>query len=218
MPGLCGIVKLGGSLARHPKLSAWLAAIAGDGRAWLVVPGGGPFADAVRTLQAALGFDDRVAHAAAILSMQQYALFLAAREPRLMPVERPAEIAAAAASGRAMLWLPWAMVGRDGSIEASWRVSADSLALILAIRLAAPELVLVKAAALPAPPVTLAELAARGILDPAFSELASGYRGCIRLARAEAPQTLAGGGLIPTREPLLAASGDPTLHRCGVRE
>ncbi|MCS6877803.1 MAG: hypothetical protein RMK73_11595 [Geminicoccaceae bacterium] len=206
------IVKLGGSLAGSPRLDPWLRAIAEAPEPRLLVPGGGPFADAVRALQPRLGFDDRVAHGAAVLAMQQYALWLAAREPRLVPVEREEEIARAARAGRAMLWLPWAMAGRDATIEASWRITSDSLALLLAIRLGVPELLLVKAAALPEGPVALAALAEEGILDPAFPELARGYRGRIRLARAERPETLGEGGLEPERPPLRSRAGAPKLE------
>lgn len=215
VPALAAIVKLGGGLAREPALSHWLAAIVEAPRPRLVVPGGGPFADAVRTLQPRLGFDDRTAHAAAILAMQQYALVLAELEPRLVPVEAEPEIEAAAVAGRSAIWFPWAMIGRDPTIEASWRVTSDSLSLLLAIRLGVPELLLVKAAALPALPIGLESLAERGLLDEAFPELARGYRGRIRLASVCAPEALAQGGLAPDRAGLPGAAGVATLDRAG---
>ena len=58
------IVKIGGSLARdEARLRALLAGIA-DGREGpcVVVPGGGPFADAVRDVQLRLRFPDALAH------------------------------------------------------------------------------------------------------------------------------------------------------------
>lgn len=215
VPAPAAIVKLGGSLAESPALAAWLAAIAEEDAARLVVPGGGPFADAVRDLQPRLGFDDRAAHAMAILAMQQYALFLVGLEPRLVPVEDEAEIAAAAAAGRSAIWLPWAMIGRDPGIEASWRITSDSLSLLLAIRLGVPELVLVKAAALPAAPIDLDTLAGRSLLDAAFAALARGYRGRIRLAPASATETLREGGVEPARAGLPGGGAVATLDRAG---
>ncbi|MCX8101077.1 MAG: aspartate/glutamate/uridylate kinase [Geminicoccaceae bacterium] len=215
VPAPRAIVKLGGSLARDPALARWLAAIAEAPEPRLVVPGGGPFADAVRTLQPRLGFDDRVAHGAAILAMQQYALLLAAIEPRLILVEREDEIAEAARSRRSTIWLPWAMIGRDPALEASWRVTSDSLALLLAIRLAVPELLLVKSAALPEVAVELETLAERGVLDEAFAGLARGYRGTIRLAHAAEPETLARGGFEPERSDLPGGSAVATLREAG---
>ncbi|MEJ5231682.1 MAG: hypothetical protein WHV64_05750 [Geminicoccaceae bacterium] len=212
VPALAAVVKLGGSLAGEPALPRWLAAIAEGPVPRLVVPGGGPFADAVRALQPRLGFDERTAHGAAILAMQQYALVLAAMEPRLVPVEGPAEIAQAARAGRSMLWLPWATIGRDPTIEASWRVTSDSLSLLLAIRLAVPELLLVKTATLPPAPVDLERLSAQGILDEAFPELARTYRGRIRLASLFELEALEKGGLAPSRAGLPRDGGPATLR------
>ncbi len=212
VPALAAVVKLGGSLASEPALPRWLAAIAEGLVPRLVVPGGGPFADAVRALQPRLGFDERTAHGAAILAMQQYALVLAAIEPRLVPVEGPAEIAEAARAGRSMLWLPWATIGRDPTIEASWRVTSDSLSLLLAIRLAVPELLLVKAATLPPAPIDLERLAAQGILDEAFPELARTYRGRIRLAALFELGALEKGGLEPSRAGLPHGNGPARLR------
>lgn len=184
------IVKLGGSLAREPALRSRLAAIVAEtGTARLIVPGGGPFADAVRALQPVLGFDELAAHRMAILAMQQHGLHLAGLEPRLRLVENAADIARLRADGAAGVWLPWAMIGRDTSIPASWDVTSDSLALILATRLRADGLVLVKAAGLPdeiaAAPfldaARIAALAEAGILDPVFPALARGFRGLVRV-------------------------------------
>jgi aspartokinase-like uncharacterized kinase len=215
VPALAAVVKLGGSLAGDPALPRWLAAIAEGPVPRLVVPGGGPFADAVRALQPRLGFDERTAHGAAILAMQQYALVLAAIEPRLLLVEGGAEIAEAARAGRSMLWLPWATIGRDPTIEASWRVTSDSLSLVFAIRLAVPELLLVKAAVLPEEPVELERLADAGILDRAFPELARAYSGRIRIAPACEPGTLDRGGLEPSRVGLPSGGGPVTFRGAG---
>ena len=78
------VVKLGGSLFDAPALRQRLAELATlPGPARIVVPGGGPFADAVRALQPALAVGDLVAHRMAILAMQQFGLALQAIEPRL---------------------------------------------------------------------------------------------------------------------------------------
>ncbi len=71
------VVKLGGSHARSPWLTDWLRAIAEDARRVVVVPGGGPFADAVRDLQPVMGFDDAAAHDMGLLAMAQYGRALA---------------------------------------------------------------------------------------------------------------------------------------------
>ncbi|MGD9508809.1 MAG: hypothetical protein AB7X49_09705, partial [Geminicoccaceae bacterium] len=126
------VVKLGGSLhdarALRPRL-AELATMPGPPR--IVVPGGGPFADAVREVQPRLGFDDLAAHRMAILAMQQYGLALQSLEPRLTLAQTEAELGTA----HAAIWLPWAMAGLTAEIEPSWAVTSDSLAAWLATRL-----------------------------------------------------------------------------------
>ena len=70
------VIKLGGSHASGPHIRDWLAAIAAEKRRIVIVPGGGPFADAVRSTQASLGFDDSAAHDMALMAMAQFGRFL----------------------------------------------------------------------------------------------------------------------------------------------
>jgi 5-(aminomethyl)-3-furanmethanol phosphate kinase len=150
----------------------------------VVVPGGGPFADTVRDAQARAGFGDLAAHRMAILAMQQYGLMLQALEPRL----GLAEVERGLRGPGAVVWLPWRMVGRLETVEASWDVTSDSLALWLARRIGAPRLVLVKSAPLPASGAAgAAGLAAAGVVDPAFPRLLAAYPGEVRcLGRGDA--------------------------------
>ncbi|MDX6749852.1 aspartate/glutamate/uridylate kinase [Geminicoccaceae bacterium 1502E] len=181
------IVKIGGSLMDAPALHPWLATIAGtEGPARLVVAGGGPFADQVRAAQQRLGFDDLAAHRMAILAMQQYGLALQSLEPRLGLVESAEGIAELRQGGGRAVWLPWRMIGTDRTIEPSWDITSDSLALILARRLAAERLVLVKSATMQAG-TDLASLAAAGVVDAAFTRLAAGFEERIAFAHRDAP-------------------------------
>ena len=74
------VVKIGGSLLAHAEASTrcWRAVAAAPRRV-LIVPGGGPFADAVRDVDAALALGDDAAHWMAVLAMDQYAQLLASR-------------------------------------------------------------------------------------------------------------------------------------------
>lgn len=168
------IVKLGGSLADSGGLESWLALLRarGGGRV-VIVPGGGGFAEAVRTEQKRLGFSDLAAHRMAVLAMEQYALLLLDLAPDLSPCVSPAAMRMALAAGRVGLWLPSRMVDADPTIATSWDITSDSLAAWLARRIAAEHLVLVKSTAVPPPPVDAAALAARGIVDPAFPAYAA---------------------------------------------
>ena len=180
------VVKLGGSLHDAPALRLRRAELAtAPGPARVVVPGGGPFADAVRALQPALGAGDLAAHRMAILAMQQFGLALQALEPRLALAETEGELRA----GRATVWLPWRLAGREPAIAASWDVTSDSLACWLAARLGAAALVLVKSAPVATGERAAAELVASGLLDPAFPGFAARFAGEIRIAGRDSDHT-----------------------------
>ncbi|MEJ0074438.1 MAG: hypothetical protein WDO17_03170 [Alphaproteobacteria bacterium] len=191
--GALTIVKLGGSHAFAPQLRAWLDAIASHAGSIVLVPGGGPFADAVRDAQPRIGFDDDAAHRMALLAMEQFGCALASLDARLALANSLAEIDNAIAKRRVPVWLPTHMALTAQDIPWSWDVTSDSLAAWLAGALGASRIVLVKhaASALRAP-----ELAARGIVDPAFPGFLArsgvplvvlGADDYARLARAEEP-------------------------------
>jgi 5-(aminomethyl)-3-furanmethanol phosphate kinase len=169
------IVKLGGSLAAAGTLGAWLDAVIAQGAGrFVIVPGGGGFADAVRAAQRRHGFSDRAAHRMALLAMEQYALQLLDLAPTLCPAASAAEIAVGLAAGRVALWFPQRMVAADPAIAESWDVASDSLAAWLARRLGARRLVLVKSAPPPPPPLSPKRLAALDLVDAAFPDYAEG--------------------------------------------
>ena len=60
-----------------------MTAIAAEAGSIAIVPGGGPFADAVRTAQASMGYDDRAAHAMALMAMAQFGCALQSLNPAL---------------------------------------------------------------------------------------------------------------------------------------
>lgn len=173
------VVKLGGSHAFSPHLLAWLRAIeAVAGRA-ILVPGGGPFADAVRTAQPAMGFDDVAAHDMALLAMAQYGRALVALGRGLVMADSLGAMHAALAVARVPVWSPMAML-RDADIPASWAVTSDSLALFLARLLNAERVVLVKPRAAAAD-ANFPELVREGLVDEAFPQFRAAYAGAVRL-------------------------------------
>jgi dihydroneopterin aldolase len=167
MPGRgLTVVKLGGSHAFAPHLADWIAAIATHVGRIVVVPGGGPFADAVRATQPKIGFDDDAAHRMALLAMEQYGCALASLNPRFVLAESRAEIDRNLAAGRIPIWLPTRMVLAASEIPWSWDVTSDSLAAWLAGTLQAARLLLVKHAA--DETVSAETLVRRGVVDAAF--------------------------------------------------
>lgn len=164
------ILKLGGSLGERDELPLWLEAMAGCNV--VVVPGGGRFADTVREAQGRWRFDDRVAHAMAILGMAQYGRMLQGICPRLRLGEDRATIEHWLACGESVVWLPGGEVLAERCLAASWDLTSDSLAAWLARQWSAKRLLLVKSVT-PAPRISkLGDLVAAGVIDRAFPTIA----------------------------------------------
>ena len=171
------VVKFGGSLFGSPERQSLLRLAARAGA--VLVPGGGPFADAVRDAQPALAFGDGAAHAMAMLAMAQAAHLLHEAEPALALCGDAPEIAAALARGEGAIWRPAALdVAPD--LPASWDVTSDSLALWLAVELRAARLMLLKSAAAE-PSETFEALAERGVVDPCAPALARRFAGALEV-------------------------------------
>lgn len=196
------VAKLGGSLADSPYLQAWLDALAehGAGRV-VVVPGGGPFADAVRSLQARRRFDDASAHAMAVLAMQQYGWMLRGLCPRLVLEADVDRLRERLAEGHCVVWLPELLQLDAAGVPASWDVTSDSLAAWLAGRIGAGDLLMVKSVAVAAD-ASLDTLQAEGVIDPAFA----GYcrTGTFRLHWLAAPGSSRLAGTLDATEGALA--------------
>ncbi len=163
------VVKLGGSHAFSAHLAGWVAAIAGCAGDVVVVPGGGPFADAVRDAQPRIGFGNDAAHHMALLAMEQYGCALASLNGAFVLADSLAAIQHAREATKVPVWMPSRMALAE-DIPASWDITSDSLAAWLAGRLGARQLLLVKRVSLGAAAVALPELIAHGIIDKAFAE------------------------------------------------
>ena len=161
------IVKLGGSHATRPYLQDWLAAIAAEAGSIAIVPGGGPFADAVRTAQASIGYDDRAAHAMALMAMAQFGCALQSLNPALTLAASHSTILRAVKDGKVPVWAPEPMA-RAAALPETWDLTSDSLAAWLAGALGAGRLLLVKHGRFEGAAIDAHDLVARGIVDPLF--------------------------------------------------
>jgi 5-(aminomethyl)-3-furanmethanol phosphate kinase len=137
------VVKIGGGLLRAEGVEGLRRACAEVTAAAatqpvLVVPGGGPFAEAVRAVDAQVGLDERLAHALAIQAMDQLGTMLA---PLLPDVERLAELVAPRSIG---LLIAGPAFRDRPEIPESWAVTSDSLAVLAAGAIGAEEAVLLK--------------------------------------------------------------------------
>ena len=141
------VIKIGGGLTSIPaalgRVCAAVAAASGTHRL-VVVPGGGPFADAVRELDHQVGLSADAAHWMAILAMDQYAHVLAARIPGAVLVEEPGGILAAVDSGQVAVLAPTRWMRSADVLPHSWDVTSDSVAAFVAGALDASRLILVK--------------------------------------------------------------------------
>jgi aspartokinase-like uncharacterized kinase len=165
------VVKVGGSLYDHPGLGpglwAYLESLAAPA---LLVPGGGPFADAVRSLDAIHGLGDESAHWLALRSLDTAAAFLRRLLGPILshPVTEPPPHGDH----------PWqhlvldarTFCFHDAELPHSWAVTSDSIAARAAVAFGAARLVLLKSADIP-PGTPWPEAAARGWVDAHFPSL-----------------------------------------------
>jgi aspartokinase-like uncharacterized kinase len=146
-PMVDAVVKIGGSLLSIgdalPRTLAALTLIAAT-RSILVVPGGGPFADAVRTASTHHHLSDDDAHWMAILGMEQFALLLASRLHDAELVTRRGEIARARTRAKLPILAPYRWLREADPLPHSWDVTSDSIAAWVASRIGARRLILVK--------------------------------------------------------------------------
>lgn len=179
--GRVTIVKLGGSLAGSALLPRWLDALADCAGRVAVVPGGGPFADAVREAQPLMGFDDGAAHRMAVLAMDQYACALASLHEKLKLADSIAALRRVLRDRAVPVWLPARLVLDAAEIPTSWDVTSDSLAAWLAGKMRAKHVILVKLGEIGREPVSAAALASQGVVDAAFPGFLheSGASACI---------------------------------------
>ena len=175
------VVKLGGSHAGSPLLRDWLAAIEAGGGRLVIVPGGGPFADAVRSVQPDIGYDDAAAHDMAVMAMAQFGRALVSLGRRFVLAEDAPAIGTVLNAGFVPIWSPWPMLRGAGDVPTGWDVTSDSLALWLAVRLRARAVLLVKRRGVDGSGDAGA-LIAEGMLDRAFGSFLDRYAGRVHLA------------------------------------
>ncbi len=170
------IVKLGGSLIETGRIGPILDIIAAATRPIAIVPGGGPFADAVRAAQKKFDFDDGTAHRMAILAMHQMAELFMAMQPRLVAAEGLADFNKISTKGGIPVWLPFRLADKDRRMPCDWTITADGFAARLAERLGAQSVVVVKSRKI-ADKSSLPGLVGEDVVDPVFAEIVT--RACL---------------------------------------
>jgi dihydroneopterin aldolase len=184
------VVKLGGSFALSPYLRDIVIEISAARGHVVIVPGGGPFADAVRDTQRRIGFDDGAAHKMALMAMAQFAEALASlASRRLRPASSLAAISTHLDAGDVPIWSPWPLADGLEALPQSWHLTSDSLAAWLAGRLRAHRLTMLKYGN---PPASLLEAAEAAIVDPLFPSYAEASGAAIGWIDPSQPGALRG--------------------------
>ncbi|HEX5435640.1 MAG TPA: hypothetical protein VFW98_00670 [Gemmatimonadaceae bacterium] len=150
MPTVDAVIKMGGALLRQPGTLERVVRAVEDAASryhLVVVPGGGPFADAVRTIDHDAGLPDDAAHWMAILGMEQCAHLLTTCMEGAQLVERPEEIRGAIEAGHLPVLAPYQWLRSADPLPHVWEVTSDSIAAWVAGELRARMLVLIKPAA-----------------------------------------------------------------------
>ena len=191
------VVKFGGSLLNSPHLPAWLQCLGhlSPRLGIILVPGGGVFAEPIRSAQARWRFTAGTAHRMALFSMAQYGLLLGEYlSRRFTPEEAMAGLQGAVRRQRSVIWLPGRIAPGPPQLPADWSATADSIGLWLAKTLGVPRYALIKAA-----PLSLSgrgpyrcldgmarpEAFPKALLDEHFATAQGDYNGSIHLFGGE---------------------------------
>ncbi len=130
------IIKIGGSLAETPsvlkRLGTELSSLA-KAHNFIVIPGGGIFADAVRQLDVKFKLSAALSHKLAILAMNQYGLALSEIFPRSVTSESIEEAKQHSRNGYVSIFLPAKMILAKDPFDPSWDVTSDSIAGQIAV-------------------------------------------------------------------------------------
>ncbi|MCW4030337.1 MAG: delta 1-pyrroline-5-carboxylate synthetase [Candidatus Bathyarchaeota archaeon] len=141
------VIKIGGSLMHNPPALRKLCETLSDSakkHQMLVVPGGGEFADAVRSADRRFSLSNAAAHRMAILGMDQYGLLLADLTPNSAAINTLDEIKTVLDEGKLPIFLPSQLMLTDDPLENSWAVTSDAIAAYLAVCFGAQRLLLLK--------------------------------------------------------------------------
>lgn len=140
------VVKVGGSLLEGGSLPSLLTTLGELARTHrlVVVPGGGPFADAVRRACSLHDPGASTSHWMAVLAMDQHAFFLAGLLPAARVTASPDEIASVLAEGLLPVLSPFRWLRAADPLPHGWHVTSDSIAAWVAAQLSARRLVLLK--------------------------------------------------------------------------
>ena len=140
------VIKVGGSLTDNPEnlrlLCHKLAELAKK-NSFIVVPGGGRFADLVREFDNCFALSCNVSHRMALLAMDQLGFLLSNITPNSHVFHLLENAEQLSVAGMVPIFLPSRLMFEEDPLENSWDVTSDSIAAYVANRVHAGKLVLV---------------------------------------------------------------------------
>jgi aspartokinase-like uncharacterized kinase len=140
------VVKVGGSLSLYPEklktLCLKISEISKEQK-MIVVPGGGEFADVVRSLDKNFHLSCSTSHWMAILGMDQYGMLLSDLMPGSITTHKLEEIKCFFDLNKLPIFLPSHLLLRDDPLENSWAVTSDAIAVYIAGRLQVTKVLLI---------------------------------------------------------------------------
>jgi 5-(aminomethyl)-3-furanmethanol phosphate kinase len=177
------VVKVGGSLFDWPELPDRLVAylemrrLADHAEHTVLIAGGGPAANWIRTLDQIHRLGDVAADRLALHSLDLTAAFLAEILPESLKVDRLETLKTACRSRSSTILAPRQALAEIESsgmspLPASWDVTSDAVAARIAAYIEARSLVLLKSAPLPEG-ATREDAARLGLIDPILPSVAS---------------------------------------------
>ncbi len=173
------VVKLGGSLFQWAgtdarlRCGALLEILARAGRPVVIVPGGGVFADSVRSAQIRLGLSDPAAHRMALLAMHQMASVIVDLQPgpsRMILAWSLDDLARSIDNGMIPVWQPLPMLDAAPDLPQDWTITSDGLAAWLGAKIGAERVVLVKSVGMTAG-AGAEQLMRDEVVDPMFGPI-----------------------------------------------
>jgi 5-(aminomethyl)-3-furanmethanol phosphate kinase len=143
------VIKIGGGLIAIPgaldRVCQEVSA-ASARHSIIVVPGGGPFADAVRAFDRSFPLSPATAHWMALLAMDQYGHVLVDRIRGAVLVDEPGSLLERVNTGSVAVLAPSRWLRSADVLPRTWEVTSDSIAAFVAGAVDAARLILVKPA------------------------------------------------------------------------
>ena len=141
------VIKIGGSLLKIPnKLKNFCKEVpkVRDYSDFIIIPGGGPFADLVRKFHAELEFSDSTAHYMAITSMDTYGFLLSDLIPTSKTVTTIHDAVYILKLGYIPILLPSRLILDLNTLEHSWCVTSDTISAYIASIIGLKRVILIK--------------------------------------------------------------------------